>query len=130
MRILAMLGGGLATFVLVFLLALYLHFPGQAAADRLSWQVQESSGGKWLIQAADARIWRGAGLALQDVVLFKREVSRKRSPEGEAAAAVPVLRVDELALRAPPSSTAATSTASSGRATRGACCAWTAPTSI
>lgn len=100
MRTLAMLGGGLATFVLVFLLALYLHFPGQAAADRLSWQVQESSGGKWLIQAADARIWRGAGLALQDVVLFKREVSRKRSPEGEAAAAVPVLRVDELALRA------------------------------
>ncbi|MCK6502861.1 type II secretion system protein GspN [Myxococcota bacterium] len=100
MRIVALLGGGLATFVLVFFLALYLHFPGQAAADRLSWQVQEASGGKWLIQAADARIWRGAGLALEDVVLFKREAGRKRAAEGTESPAVPVLRVDDLALRA------------------------------
>ena len=100
MRIIAMLGGGLATFVLVFLLALYAHFPGQAAKDRLAWQVQEASGGKWLVQAADARIWRGAGLVLDDVILFKQETGRRRTTDGEAKPVVPILRAEELAVRA------------------------------
>lgn len=99
MRVLGIGLSALATFVVVFLLAAWVHFPGEAARDRLSWELQEATDGAWLLQAADARPWR-LGLALEDVVLFKRETKRRRATEEEPTPALPVLRLEELAVRA------------------------------
>lgn len=103
MRILGLGLGALLTFVLTFVVALHVHFPGQAALDRLSFEVQEASRGKWLIQAADARLYRLVGVAMDDVVLLQAELPLgRRAGEAEPPPAVPVLRVEELAVRAMP----------------------------
>jgi len=99
MRLLTTLLAGLVGFVVVFVLALHLHFPGEVARDRIAWELQEASKGGWMIDAADAHLYRLSGLALEDVTLLqaKRPVGRI---SGDAdPAAVPVLRAEEAAAR-------------------------------
>lgn len=88
---------GLALFVIVFLLGLRVHFPGEAARDRLAFEIQESSGGAWLLSGSAARPYRVVGLAMDDVVLFKRDTRRRGGEEDMDA--VPFVRFEHLAAR-------------------------------
>ena len=103
MRILTIGLSAAATFVVAFLMALHIHFPSQVARDRVAWQVQQATGGAWMLQASDAHLYRGTGLALDDVVLLRRAVRmgmRRANGDGsEGVPATPVLRADRAAAR-------------------------------
>ncbi len=96
-RIIALGLSGVAFFLFVFMVGLRVHFPGEQARDRLAFEVQEASGGAWLLCGSAARPYRLVGLAMDDVVLFKR------APKGRGAAAeqdaVPFLRFERLGAR-------------------------------
>jgi len=103
MRALTIGLSAVATFLLVFIVALHLHFPGQKARDRLAWQVQEATGGAWMLQASDAHLYRGTGLSLDDAVLLHRATPLgRRKPAGTDTSevpATPILRTEHAAVR-------------------------------
>ncbi len=99
MRIVLTILGGIAAFCLVFVGALHLHFPSDAARDRLAWELQEATGGDWMLQATSASPYRLTGLALEDATLYSVERPRGRRGADKEPVAVPVLRVDSLAAR-------------------------------
>lgn len=93
-RLLPLAAAGLGLFLAVFLLALRVHFPGEAARDRIAFAVQEASGGGWLLSAAPARPWHLGGLRMDDAVIYKAEKRGRADAEPE-----PFVRLDSVAVR-------------------------------
>lgn len=96
-RIIALLLSGIAFFVFTFLVGLRVHFPGEQARDRLAFEVQEASGGAWLLSGSAARPYRLVGLTMDDVVLFKRDTGRRGATAEQDS--VPFLRFERLGAR-------------------------------
>jgi type II secretion system protein N len=94
--------GASAWGLAVFGIALHVHFPEEPLIEQLRWQIQESSGGEWLLSAEGASPYRLTGIALEDVILFKAEKKRRRSSDDNPPAVTPVLRSDSVAVRAKP----------------------------
>ena len=53
--------GALLWGLVVFALALRIHFPDEALIERAQWEVQSSSKGEWLLKVEDAAPWRMTG---------------------------------------------------------------------
>ena len=51
MKTIAMAAGATVWGSLIFGIALHVHFPEEALIDRLRWQVEDGSGGQWLMDA-------------------------------------------------------------------------------
>ncbi len=62
---------------LFFALGLHLTFPGQAARDRLVYEVDAMTRGSMQLQLADVSPWRGTGLSLSDARLLSVEKPRR-----------------------------------------------------
>ncbi len=101
-----------AAGALSFGLGFNVHFPSDAVLDFARWQIQQSSGGAWALDADDASWWMPAGVHLSDATLFKVDAPKSRrkkraKPEDASAgdvlaaplAAVPFLRAEDVSLR-------------------------------
>jgi len=91
----ALILGGFAWALVCFYGGLWLTFPGEDAADRIAWEVQERSRGAWQIQVADVKPWRVSGGTMKDVQLLSVPKSRR----GKTAAPSLVLRADAISVR-------------------------------
>jgi len=84
----------------VFVMALHVHFPGDAAIERAKWEVQTASEGAWAIDAADASLWRLSGVEIDDLVVYRVDTTqRRRSDEDEPSDGVPWLRAESVRAR-------------------------------
>lgn len=92
---------GLATSFLGFLAGLHVHFPSDAALERLRWEIQDRSKGEWGLTASDLDLYWLSGVSLQDATLYKVKKSRFRRRDDDAAApqASPFLSADALVAR-------------------------------
>ena len=70
--------------LLIFTLALRVHFPEEELIDRLRWEVQEASGGELVLEASGASPWHLIGVAVEDAALY-RAVKPLRKRKGEEA---------------------------------------------
>ncbi len=70
-----MILGGAFWFALVFFITWRVTFPSQAAADRVSVEVDRASGGDFQLALSNVRPW-WTGIAADNVILY--EVSRGR----------------------------------------------------
>jgi type II secretion system protein N len=101
----AILGGLAAVWGLViFVVALHVHFPGDAALERAQWEVQQATDGGWAIDAGEANLWRLTGVTADDVVVYKvDQPKRKRrkadDEDADTANAVPFLRAERARAR-------------------------------
>ncbi|MFT5681914.1 MAG: type II secretion system protein N, partial [Myxococcota bacterium] len=98
------MGAGASVWGLaVFGIALHVHFPEESLIERVRWQVEEGSGGAWLLDAEGASPYRMTGVSLSDVTLFKAEKKRRRRGDDDTpAAASPFLRSESVSVRAKP----------------------------
>lgn len=69
-RVLVLLAG-LAWAAIVFVLSLWITFPGTAVAERLEWEVADSSGGAYALDLGDVGPW-WVGLATDSAKLYTR----------------------------------------------------------
>ena len=117
MRIILWIAGAVVWGVVVFLVALHVHFPSDAVLDRAKYEVEVGSDGGWAIDAAGLDLWRVTGLSADELIVYsvesekrrKRRVRRRSSgsddvdnAEDEAPdplRAKPVLRFDSLRAR-------------------------------
>lgn len=75
-----LLGAALIAWLgLVFLLTLRLTFPSEAVADRLAWEVQRTSGGRYELQLRDLVPWR-LGASAEAIRVLKHD---RRAADGE-----------------------------------------------
>jgi type II secretion system protein N len=108
----ALIGGGALVWgLVVFIIALHVHFPEEEALARAKWEVQERGDGNWAIDASSADLWRLTGVSVDDLVLLKVDkptASRRRraaddEDEGvedvDPSSAVPFLRADRARAR-------------------------------
>ncbi len=77
MRTLIFILGSSLWGLVVFVVAMHLHFPEKALLERLSFAVQEASEGGWALESTAASPWRLTGVALEDVTLFKVEKPKR-----------------------------------------------------
>ncbi len=87
--------GGLAWALICFYGGLWLTFPGELAAERAAWELQEASGGAWKLQVADVKPWRVSGATLKDAQLLSVPRGRKGA-EGPPSL---VLRAESISAR-------------------------------
>ena len=87
--------GGLAWALICFYGGLWLTFPGEVAAERAAWELQEASGGAWRLQVADVKPWRVSGATLKDAQLLSVPRGRKGA-EGPPSL---VLRAESISAR-------------------------------
>ena len=87
--------GGSAWAMVCFYGGLWLTFPGEDAAERIAWEVQDNSGGAWQLQVADVKPWRVTGGTLKEVQLL----SVPRGRRGKTEAPNLVLRADAISVR-------------------------------
>jgi len=94
------LGAIAATFV-GFVVGLHVHFPSEAALERLRYEVQDRSNGDWGLDASDLGLYRLTGVTLDDVTLYKVKKSRfRRHGEDERPPEVSAwLAADRLSAR-------------------------------
>jgi type II secretion system protein N len=86
--------------LVVFVVALHVHFPGDAALERAQWEVQNGSDGAWAIDADSADLWMLSGVDIEDLVVYKVDTTtRRRAGEDEPADAVPFLRAENARAR-------------------------------
>lgn len=84
MRALKLGVGALGATFLGFMVGLHVHFPSQAALDRLRYEIQDRSRGDWGLEASDLDLYMLTGVSLDDVTLYKVKKSRfRRRAESE-----------------------------------------------
>ena len=96
MQRVALVLGGFAWAVVCFYVGLWLTFPGGEAATRVTWEVQELSGGAWNLQLDDVKPWRLTGATLSEVQLLSVPQGRRAKDEAPSL----VLRADSVSARA------------------------------
>ena len=90
----------LAWGLLVFLVALHVHFPGDAAIARAKWEVQNATDGAWAVDASAANLWRLSGVGIEDLVVYRVDpTSRRGGEEDDPADAVPFMRAENVRAR-------------------------------
>lgn len=82
-----------------FWIGIVVAFPGAAAAERASWEVQERTGGKVLLQLAHVRPWHVVGLAARDVVVLQDSRTDRQREAGSGSAPSPLIALDGLKAR-------------------------------
>ena len=63
--------GALIWGLLVFRTALGIHFPSKEITDRLQWEVQEKSGGNWLLKIEKLKPYGTLGFTIDEGLLFR-----------------------------------------------------------
>ncbi|MCP4808409.1 MAG: type II secretion system protein GspN [Proteobacteria bacterium] len=87
---------GIAWALMFFLLGLNLTFPGEAARDRLVYEVDDQSRGGMLLELSDVSPWRVTGATLHDVALYEVPTTRR----GQTKPPELLLRADSVSARA------------------------------
>lgn len=88
--------------IVVFVAALHLHFPGDAALERAQWEVQKGSDGAWAIDAEATDLWMLSGIDITELVVYRIESTSTPGRDGDADApvpAVPFLRAERARAR-------------------------------
>lgn len=88
--------------LVIFVVALHVHFPGDAALERAQWEVQSGSEGAWAIDAEAAHLWMLSGVEIEDLTVYKVDTTTTRRRGGEdadPATAVPFLRAENARAR-------------------------------
>jgi type II secretion system protein N len=88
---------GAAWAAACFYMGLWLTFPGEQAAERLAWEIQESTKGAWQVQSSAIRPWWLSGATLKDVRVLSVPRSTSRDPDPTPAL---VLQADSVSARA------------------------------
>lgn len=98
--------GAIAWGLLVFGVALNVHFPEEALLKRLRWEVQNATNGATLLKASGASPWRMSGVTLSDVQVYQGKANSRRGrqannddpPKLMLVASAASVRVEPLAL--------------------------------
>jgi len=96
------LGAGASVLgMVVFTVAMHVHFPSEAVIERVQWEIQESSGGSYALEASDASWWMPGGVTFSDATLLSVEQPRRRRSLDDAPppAGSPMFRADSLSAR-------------------------------
>jgi type II secretion system protein N len=86
----------------IFVVALHVHFPGDAALERAQWEVQDGSDGGWAIDAGAANLWMLSGVEIEDLIVYKVDATtsgRRGAEDEDPAEAVPFLRAENARAR-------------------------------
>jgi type II secretion system protein N len=77
--------GASALSLVVFIVALHVHFPGDAVVERARWEVQNLTDGDLALEASGAGWWMPGGITLHDASLIKIDKSRRTSDDDDGS---------------------------------------------
>ena len=86
--------------LVVFVVAMHVHFPSAAIVERARWEVQTGSDGAYAFDASGASWWMPGGVTFADATLLSIDKKRRTAPgEDAGSAGSPLFRADSVSAR-------------------------------
>ncbi len=91
--------GASALGMVVFTVAMHVHFPGDAIVERARWEIQNASGGDYALEASGARWWMPGGVTFTDASILSIDNKRRTRGAEDGVTGKPMFQADSASVR-------------------------------